>query len=145
MLNRSYSVASFQWAACRLLVTSGHRDLAAALSPQSRTWHSADSTFVSCQYRKWANLIRSPRRRGANTPRPAKAGRHRPDREQVALAALGGRDVAGGDLVFVGGEGCQDFGLLGLRDLEEGQGPSEFRCDLIEFCGGDPEVPVGLL
>ena len=55
------------------------------------------------------------------------------------------RFVAGGDLVFVGGEGCQDFALLALRDLEEVQGPSEFRCDLIEFCGGDPEVPVGLL
>jgi hypothetical protein len=44
-----------------------------------------------------------------------------------------------------GGEGCQDFGLLALRDLEEVQSPSELRCDLIEFCGGDPEVPVGLL
>jgi hypothetical protein len=43
----------------------------------------------------------------------------------------------------VGGEGCQDFGLLALRDLDEVQGPSEFRCDLIEFCGGDPEVSVG--
>src|SRR5262245_42962659 len=48
---------------------------------------------------------------------------------------LAGRDVAGCDLVFVGGEGCQDFGLLLLRDLCEVQGPSEFRCDLIEFCG----------
>src|SRR5215203_2786297 len=45
----------------------------------------------------------------------------------------------------MGAEGCQDFGLLALRDLEDVQGPSEFRCDLIEFCGGDPEVPVGLL
>jgi len=51
---------------------------------------------------------------------------------QDASAVLGARDVAGGDLVFVGGEGCQDFGLLGLRDLEEVQGPSEFRCDLID-------------
>jgi NAD(P)-dependent dehydrogenase (short-subunit alcohol dehydrogenase family) len=54
-------------------------------------------------------------------------------------------DVAGSDLVFMGGEGCQDFGLLALRDLEEVQGPSEFRCNLIEFGRGDPEVPVGLL
>jgi len=38
-----------------------------------------------------------------------------------------------GDLVLVGGEGCQDFGLLALRYLEEVQGPSELRCDLIEF------------
>ena len=53
--------------------------------------------------------------------------------------------VAGGDLIFVGGEGCQDFVLLALRDLEEVQGPSEFRCDLIEFCGGDLEAPMGLL
>jgi hypothetical protein len=52
--------------------------------------------------------------------------------------------VASGDLVFVGGEGSQDFGLLALRDLEEVQGPSEFRCDLIEFCWRYPEVPVGL-
>jgi hypothetical protein len=87
--------------------------------------------------------IRSPRH-GANTRRPAKAGRHRLDREQDASAALSGRDVAGGDLVFVSGEGCEDFGLLGLRNLGEVQGPSEFRCDLIEFCGGDPQVPVGL-
>jgi hypothetical protein len=64
---------------------------------------------------------------------------------QDASAALSGCDVAGGDLVFVGGEGCQDFGLLALRDLEEVQGPSEFRCDLIEFCGGNPEFSVGLL
>jgi hypothetical protein len=37
---------------------------------------------------------------------------------QDASAALA-RDVTGGDLIFVGGEGCQDFGLLALRDLEE--------------------------
>ncbi len=35
--------------------------------------------------------------------------------------------------------------LLALRDLEEVQGSTEFRCDLIEFCRGDPEVPMGLL
>ena len=53
-------------------------------------------------------------------------------------------DVAGGDLAFVGGEGGQDFGLLTLRDLEEIQGPSELRCDLIKFFRGDPQVPVRL-
>ena len=42
-------------------------------------------------------------------------------------------------------EGCQDFGLLALRDLGEVQASSELRCDLIEFRGGDPEIPVGLL
>jgi hypothetical protein len=52
--------------------------------------------------------------------------------------------VAGGDLAFVGREGCQDFGLLTLWDLEEIQGPSKLRCDLIKFCRGDPKVPVGL-
>jgi hypothetical protein len=78
-------------------------------------------------------------------PRPVKAGLDRLDRAQEASAALSGRDVAGGDLVFVGGEGRQDFGLLGLRDLDEVQGTPEFRCDLIEFCRGDPEVAVGLL
>jgi len=34
-------------------------------------------------------------------------------------AALSGRDVAGRDLVFVSGEGCQNFGLLALRDLKK--------------------------
>ena len=43
-------------------------------------------------------------------------------------------DVAGGDLVFVGGEGGQDFGLFALRDLEEIEGPSELRCDFTKFC-----------
>ena len=38
---------------------------------------------------------------------------------QDASASLRVLDVAGGDLAFVGGEGCQDFGLLMLRDLEE--------------------------
>jgi hypothetical protein len=64
---------------------------------------------------------------------------------QYASAGLGGRDVTGGDLVFVRGEGCQDFALLALRDLEEVKGPSEFCGDLIEFCGGNLEVAVGLL
>ena len=51
---------------------------------------------------------------------------------QDASTALIDRDVAGGDLVFVGGEGCQNFALLAFRDLEEVQGPSEFGCDFIE-------------
>jgi RNA polymerase sigma factor (sigma-70 family) len=49
------------------------------------------------------------------------------------LAALRGRDVAGGHLVFVGGECCQHFPLLALGNLREIQGASEFGCDLIEF------------
>src|SRR5687768_5334218 len=53
--------------------------------------------------------------------------------------------IAGGDLAFVGGEGCQDFGLLAFRNLDEVQGPSEFGCDLIELGGRDPEVPMRLL
>ena len=53
--------------------------------------------------------------------------------------------AAGGDLAFVGGEGGQDFGLLPLRHFEEVERPSEFRSNLIEFCWGNPEVPVGLL
>src|SRR5262245_8157680 len=60
-------------------------------------------------------------------------------------AGLGRRDVAGGDLVFVGGEGCQDFGLLALRHFGKVQALSEFCCDRIKFCGGDAEVPMGLL
>jgi len=50
-----------------------------------------------------------------------------------ALASFRDLDVAGGDLAFVGREGGQDFGLLMLRDLEEIQGPSELRRDLIKF------------
>ena len=51
---------------------------------------------------------------------PSLAGRDRLDwGTQDASAALGARDVPGGDLVFVGSEGCQDLGLLGLRDFEE--------------------------
>jgi hypothetical protein len=64
---------------------------------------------------------------------------------QDTLAGLSARGIAGGDLVFVSGEGCQDFGLLALRNLDEVEGPSEFRCDLVKFCGGDPQFPVGLL
>jgi len=78
----------------------------------------------------------------AITVRPVLAGQDRLDWETPqASAALS--DVAGGDLVFVGGQSCQDFALLVLRNLEEEvQGSSEFRCDLIKFCGGDPEGPV---
>src|SRR5262245_3749618 len=67
------------------------------------------------------------------------------DTRRSRSAGLGRRDVAGDDLVFVGGEGCQDFGLLALRDLGKVQAPSEFCCHRIKFCGGDAEVPMGLL
>ena len=53
--------------------------------------------------------------------------------------------VAGGNLAFVGGEGGKNFVRLGFRDLEDRQGPSEFRCNLVEFCGRDPQIPVRLL
>src|SRR6185295_2315557 len=62
-----------------------------------------------------------------------------------ASAALGCRDVTGGDFAFVGGKGRQHFALLARRDLGEIEGPSEFRRDLIELCGRDPQIPVGLL
>jgi hypothetical protein len=45
----------------------------------------------------------------------------------------------------VGSEGCQYFGLLARRDLEEVQSQSKFRCDLIEFCGRDTVVTVSFL
>jgi hypothetical protein len=38
-------------------------------------------------------------------------------RQKPSSTGLGGRDIAGGNLVLVGGEGCQDFGLLALRHL----------------------------
>ena len=53
--------------------------------------------------------------------------------------------VTGGDLVLVGGESRQHFRFFGLGDFEKVQGPSEFRCDLIEFCGRNLKIPVGLL
>ena len=55
-----------------------------------------------------------------------------PKASLVGLAALRG-NVTGGDFGFVGGEGCQNFGLLSLWNLEEVQGPSKLRCDLVEF------------
>ena len=63
----------------------------------------------------------------------------------MASAGLGGRDVARGDLVFVGGKGCQDFGLLTLRHLGDVEGTSKFCCDLVKFSGGDAEVPMSFL
>ena len=56
-----------------------------------------------------------------------------------------GPDVAGGNFVFMGPKRLP--GLLPSRaaDLDVVQGRSEFRCDLIEFCGGDPKVPMCLL
>ena len=48
--------------------------------------------------------------------------------------------VAGGNLAFVGGEGGKNFVRLGFRDLEDRQGPSEFRCNLVKFCGRDPQT-----
>ena len=75
--------------------------------------------------------------RGVNTlriPAQPKLGGDRLDRETQLQPRLTAATVAGGDFVFVGGESCQDFGLLPLRDLEEVEGPSEFRCDLIKFC-----------
>ena len=50
--------------------------------------------------------------------------------------------VAGGNLAFVGGKGGKNFVGLGFRDLEYRQGPSGFRCNLVEFCGRDPQIPV---
>ena len=51
----------------------------------------------------------------------------------VASAGLGGRNVAGSDFVLVGGEGCQDFGLLALWDLGEIQAPSELVRSQVVF------------
>lgn len=51
--------------------------------------------------------------------------------------------VTGGDFFFVGGEGSQYFLLLRFRNLEVGQGPSEFRCHLIEFLRRNLQIAVG--
>ena len=61
--------------------------------------------------------MRAPTRPSALAPAH---DRDRLDRNtQDASAGLGNRDVAGGDLVLVGGKGGQDFGLLAFRDLCE--------------------------
>jgi len=53
---------------------------------------------------------------GVQQSRPALAEQDRLDwKTRVASAAVGSRDVAGGDFFFVGGERCQDFGLLWFR------------------------------
>ena len=75
---------------------------------------------------------------------PLKRGAIQGSGTMVREPLLGG-NVASGDFVLVGGEGCQDFTLLFFRHLEEVQGPSEFCCDLIEFGGRDLELPVGFL
>jgi hypothetical protein len=50
-----------------------------------------------------------------------------------ASPALFERDIAGSDLILVGGEGCEDFGLLSFRNFDEIKRASEFRSHLIEF------------
>ena len=45
----------------------------------------------------------------------------------------------------MGGEGCKDLALLTLGDLEKVESPSEFRGDLIKFCGRNLKVAVGFL
>ena len=105
------------------------------------TFVTASGMSAMGQYGHRHSLITSSA--AVNNPRPALAGGDHLDWETLqALAALS--DVTGGDLVLVGGEGCQDFGLLALWDLGEVQGPSEFCCDLIKFCGGDAKVPMCL-
>src|SRR6187397_487857 len=64
----------------------------------------------------------------------------RPGTTRDASAVFG--DIASGDLIFVGGESCQNFGLLALRDLDGVKSATEFCRDLIEFCRRDAEVPV---
>ena len=53
--------------------------------------------------------------------------------------------IAGGDLVFVGGEGCKDLALLTLGDLEKVESRPSSRGDLIKFCGRNLKVAVGFL
>src|SRR6185503_19373434 len=76
---------------------------------------------------------------------PAKSSANGKRSSRDASVALCGRDVTGGDLLFVRGEGRQDFALLALRNLSEIQAPSEFRGDLIELGWGDLQIAVGLL
>ena len=73
-------------------------------------------------------------------PHPKRLANGSPEKSSASLRL----DVASSDLAFVGGEGRQDFGLLGLRNLVEIESPSKLCCDLIKFCRGDPEVPMGL-
>jgi hypothetical protein len=101
--------------------------------------HDGPAMFARIGIRKALNRqgtqargeVSSARPRAANNP--AQLGRDRLDWETQDSSAALSRDIAGGDLVLVGGKGCQNFGLLAPRDLGEVQGPPEFGCDLIEF------------
>jgi len=53
---------------------------------------------------------------------------------QVISEALSGGGVACSDLIFVGGDGCQDLALFRLRDLEEVRGPSGLTSNA-RLCG----------
>ncbi len=80
----------------------------------------------------------------ATAPAQLGLGRIRLDGKfRNSSAVLG--DVADRDLILVGGESCQDFGLLALRDLDGVKGATEFCRDLIEFCRRDAEAPVRFL
>src|ERR1043165_7712107 len=74
-----------------------------------------------------------------------RAGRDDAQARRVIGVARSSTAVAGRNLILVGREGCQDFVLLALGDLEHVQRSSEFRCDLIEFCGRDFERAVRFL
>ena len=102
---------------------------------------------VNCAEEKTRRLRLSSQRttRTQRTVLPSRAGQDRHERKPDASAGFMRCDVAGGDLVLVGGEGCQDFALFVLRDLDEVQSASEFCRDFVEFCGGDLEVPMSLL
>src|SRR6478735_8263510 len=63
----------------------------------------------------------------------------------TASASLMGRDVAGGDLVLVRGEGCENFIFFALRNLDVVQGPPELCRDLVEFCRGDFQIAMSFL
>lgn len=91
-----------------------------------------------------AEFARSPIQRAANNSPPS-FGRAETVQAAKPLPSAVLPGVTGCDLVFMGREGCPDFALLALRDFEEVQGPSEFCRNLIEFCGGNPEVSMGLL
>src|SRR5262245_13013084 len=106
------------------------RDKVAARAVVRRHYHSLGQMLEVAARggRKRANPQVLPLTRGAK--RPAGGRNATPSAGRAADGA-----GAGGDLILMGSEGCQHFGLLALRNLEVVQRAPEFRRHFIEFCG----------
>ena len=124
-------------AKCRSFFLANHRVFIKRLAPPAPCFNQ-----IALRLAAVATAQITSAKRSLTIPPSCGCGKSRlPNRMLQPSASLS----TGGDLFFMGGEGRQNFVLLALRDLCKVQGPSEFRCDLIEFCGGNFEVSMGLL